>query len=73
MQESIGELAKMQQVRQGTHEMRNLRCAGGILKISPIGGDQRLTTVRQKEHELQTGWHAHLSKDFQNLSFEWVM
>lgn len=73
MQESIGELAKMQQVRQGTDEMRNLRYAGGILKISPVGGNQRLTTIRQKEHELQTGWHLHLSKDFQNLSFERVM
>lgn len=63
----------MQQVRQGTDEMRNLRYAGGILKISPVGGNQRLTTIRQKEHELQTGWHLHLSKDFQNLSFERVM
>jgi len=72
-QESIDEVAEAQQILQGADQLRNLRCAAGIPKIGPIGGDQRLTAVRQKEHQLQAGWHAHLSKDLQSSSFEWVM
>ena len=71
-QQGIGKVAKPQEVLERADELRNLRCAGGILKVGPVSGDQRLTAVRQNEHELQAGRHAHFSKDLQRLSFEWV-
>src|SRR5437773_2806637 len=67
-QESIGEVAKPQQVVERADELRNLRCAGGILIVGPVGGDQRLTAVRQNEHELQAGRHAYEAKDLQRES-----
>lgn len=72
-QQSIGQVAKTQEVLKRTNELRNLRCAGGILKVGPLSGDQRLTAVGQNEHELQAVWHAGLPKNLQRLSFEWVM
>jgi hypothetical protein len=72
-QESIGQVAQPQEILERTDELRTLRCAGGILKVGPVRGDQRLTAVRQNEHELQAVWHAGLPKNLQRLSFEWVM
>lgn len=73
MQESIGKLAKAQQVVKRADELRNLRCAGGILKVGPVSGNQRFTAVRQNEHELQARRHAHVTKDLQRVSFKWMM
>jgi hypothetical protein len=73
VQESIGKIAEAQKVLPGADELRRVDSAGGILKIGPVGRDQRLTAVRQKKHELQAGRHAHLSKDLQSLSLKWVM
>ena len=73
MQESIGKIAKPQQVLAGADELRTLRCASRTLKVGPVSRDQRLSAIRQNKHELQAGRHAHFSKDLQRLSFEWVM
>lgn len=74
-QKSIDYLTQAQEVLERADELRNLyrRCAGGILIISPVSGNQRLTAVRQNEHELQAGRHARLAKDLQRLSLERVM
>jgi len=72
-QESIDEAAKTQQVIPRADEHRSLRRAGSRLKVCPVGGDQRLAAVGQKEHELQAGGHADLAQDLQRLSFEWVV
>ena len=72
-QESIGKAAKTQEVIQGADEWRILRCAGRILEVGPVGGDQRLASVRQNENELQAVRHACLPEDLQRLSFERMM
>ena len=46
---------------------------GSRLEVGPLGGDQRLTAVRQYEHELQAGGHPCLPQDVQRLSEERVM
>ena len=73
MQESIDKVAEPQEVFARADELRNLRCAGGTLKVGPVSGDQRFTAIRQNEHEVQASRHAHFSKDLQRLPFEWVM
>jgi hypothetical protein len=72
-QESIDEAPKTQQVILRADEHRSLRSAGGRLKVCPVGGDQRLAAVGQKEHELQAGGHADLAQDLQRLSVEGVV
>jgi hypothetical protein len=72
-QESIDEVAKTQQVIPRADEHRSLRRAGGRLKVCPVGGDQRLAAVGQKEHELQAGGHADLAQDLQRLPVEGVV
>ena len=73
MQKSIGEIAKPQKVLQRAYKSRSLRRTGALLKIGPVRGDQRFAAVRQEEHELQSGWHAHLPEDVQRLSFKWMI
>jgi len=60
-QESIDEAAKTQQVIPRADEQRSLRRAGGRLTVCPVGRDQRLAAVGQKEHELQAGGHPDLA------------
>jgi len=72
-QESIGQAAKTQEVIQRADQRRGLRKAGRSFEVGPVGGNQRLTSVRQKEHELQTAGHVGLPEDLQRLSFEGVM
>jgi hypothetical protein len=72
-QESIGKTAKTEELIQRTDMLRLLPCAGRILEVSPVGGDQRLAAVRQNENQLQAVGHACLSEDLERLSFEWVM
>ena len=72
-QESIDQTAKPQQIIQRADQRRGLRKAGRSLEVSPIGGDQRLASIRQNENELQAIGHARLPEDLQRLSFEWVM
>jgi hypothetical protein len=71
--QGIGEAAKPQEVLQGADKLRLLLCAGRILKVGPLGWDQRLAAVRQNENKLQALGHACLSENLQRLSFEWVM
>ena len=72
-QESIDQTAKAEQIIERADEQRSLWRAGDHLEICPLGGDQRLTAVRQDEHELQAGGHANLPKDLQRLSMERMM
>ena len=73
VQESIGKIAKAEQVIERADEQRSLWRAGGSLEIRPVGGDKRLTAVWQDKHELQAGGHAGLPKDLQRLSMERMM
>jgi hypothetical protein len=73
VQETIGEVAQSQEVAERADQLRRFGRAGGFLKIRPVSGDARLTAVRQEEHELQAGAHAHLSEDLQRLAFEGMM
>src|ERR1041384_4005015 len=66
-QESIDEAAKTQQVIPRADEHRSLRRAGGRLTVCPVGGDQRLAAVGQKEHEPQAGGPAALGPDTPRL------
>jgi hypothetical protein len=50
-----------------------LLCAGRILEVGPVGGDQRLASVRQNENELQAAAHARMPENFQRLSLKWMM
>ena len=63
----------MQQIIERADEFKSLGRIGGIVEVRPVGGDQRLTSVRQNQHELQAARHAGLAKDLQRLSLEWVM
>jgi hypothetical protein len=72
-QKGLGEAVKTKQIIQRADELSSLRRTGGSLEICPIGGDQRLTSVRQNENELQAAGHAGLPKDLQRPSLEWVM
>src|SRR6267143_280622 len=69
-QESIGNTAQTEDVTQRADKRRVLRCDRRILKVGPVGGDQRLAAVRQNENELQAVGHARLPEDLQRLSFE---
>jgi hypothetical protein len=73
VQESVGEIAKAQEVLERGDELRNFGGIGGFLKIGPIRGDHGFAAVGQNEHELQAVRHARLPKDFQMLSFKWMM
>ena len=72
-QKGIDEAAEAQQIIERADEFRSLWRAQGTLEVRPVGGDQRLTAVRQNEHELQAARHAGLPKDLQRLSLERVM
>jgi len=72
MQECINETAKTQQVIQRTDEVR-WRLAVSSVEVCPLGGNQRLTAVRQYDHKLQAAGHAGLPKDLQRLPMEWMM
>ena len=72
-QESIGKIAKAEQVIERADEQKSLWRAGGGLEIRPVGGDQRLTAVWQDEHELQAGGHAGLPQNLQRLSMKRMM
>jgi len=45
-QESIGKTTKAEQVIERADEQRSLWRARGSLEIRPVGGDQRLASVR---------------------------
>jgi hypothetical protein len=72
MKECIDEAAKTQQVIQRTHKVR-WRLAVSSVEVRPLGGNQRLTAVRQDDHKLQTAGHAGLPKDLERLPTEWMM
>jgi hypothetical protein len=72
-QESIDKSAQTYQVLERGDKLRIARCAGRIVAVRPVGGDQRLASIRENENELQAGRHAHLAEDLQRESFERVM
>ena len=72
MKECIDEAAKMQQVIHRTDEV-SWRLAVSSVEVCPLGGNQRLTAVRQNNHKLQAAGHAGLPKDLQRLPVEWMM
>jgi hypothetical protein len=72
-QESVDKTAKTQEVIEGGHKLRILRCVGRMFEVGPIRGDQRFASVRQNENELQPGWPACLPEDLKRLSLERVM
>jgi hypothetical protein len=53
--------------------LRILGRAGGVVEVGPLRRDQRLTSVRQNENELQAAAHARVPQDLQGLSFEGMM
>src|SRR5437588_8124268 len=67
-QKSISKAAEVEQVVQRAQKLRTPRFARGLLKVGPIGGDQRLTAIRQNEDKLQSVGHTCSSKDLQRLS-----
>jgi hypothetical protein len=73
LQERIDKAAKTQQVIRRADELRNLRSAVSRLEVRPVSGNQRLTSVRQNEHELQAAGHAGMPENLQRLSLKWVM
>ncbi len=73
MEERVDQGAKTQQVIQRADELRVVTSAGSRLEVRPIGGDQRFTSVRQNENELQTAGHARLPEYLQRLSLKGVM
>jgi hypothetical protein len=72
MKKCIDEAAKTQQVIQRTDEV-SWRLAVSSVEVCPLGGNQRLTAVRQNNHKLQAAGHAGLPKDLQRLPVEWMM
>jgi hypothetical protein len=72
-QERVNEAAEAKQIlqRAGQLGVRCRRCRG--FEVRPFGGNQRLTSVRQNEHELQAAGHASVPEDFQRLPFERMM
>jgi hypothetical protein len=43
------------------------------MEVCPVSGDQRLTPVRQNEHELQATRHVGMPENFKTLSLKRVM
>jgi hypothetical protein len=72
-QESVNEAAEAEQVLQRADELKAGRRACGGREVRPLGGNQRLASVRQNENELQAATHAGVPKDLQRLSLEGVM
>jgi hypothetical protein len=73
LEEGIRQAAKTQQVIQRANKLRLLWRAGNSFDVCPIGGDQRLTSVRQYGQELQATGHACLPEHFKRLPLEWVV
>ena len=73
MKERINEATQAQQVIERADELRILWGAGRSLDVRPIGRDQRLTSVRQNENELQAAAHARVPEHLQRLPLERVM
>lgn len=46
MQESIGKVAEAEQVIRRADQREALRSAGRSFEVSPIGGNQRLASIR---------------------------
>ena len=57
----------------GTQELYDCWRRNRSVEVSPFGGNQRLTSIRQNKNELQARRHAGLPKDLQGLSLEWMM
>ena len=72
IEKCIGQAAKTQQVIQRADEASLRRYAGISVDVRPIGGDQRLTAVRQNENELQATAHSRVPEHLQRLSLKWV-
>ncbi len=73
MKKRVDEAAETQQVLQRAQELKGLWCGGSRFEVRPIDGDQRFTSVRQNDNELQTVGHARLPEYLQRLSLKWVM
>lgn len=63
----------MEEVIQRGDQRRALWATGRNVEVGPVGGDQRLASVRQNEQELQAVGHAGLPQDLQRLPLEWMM
>jgi hypothetical protein len=72
-QESVNEAAEAEQVLQRADELKAGRRACGGREVRPLGGDQRLASVRQNENELQAATHVRVPKDLQRLSLKRMM
>jgi hypothetical protein len=72
-QESIDHAAEAEQVFRRAGGLRILGRAVGGVEVRPIGRDQRLTSVRQNQNELQAPAHVRVPEDLQTLSFERMM
>jgi hypothetical protein len=69
--EGIHKVAGPEQIFKRPDELRSLRSTGG--EVRPLRRDQRLTSVRQNENELQAAAHARLPEHLQRLPLERVM
>src|SRR5438045_9228849 len=73
-QKSICQRTELKQVLQRANETVTLRlrwrCWG---ELCPIGRDQRLTSVRQNENELQAATQSRMTEDLQRLSLDRMM
>jgi hypothetical protein len=70
-EEGIHKVAGPEQIFKRPDKLRSLRGTGG--EVRPLGRDQRLTSVRQNENELQAAAHARLTEHLKRLSLEGVM
>ena len=72
-EESIDQVAETEQVFLRAGEGRILGRVGGGVEVRPFRRDERLTSVRQNENELQAAAHARVAEHLQSPSLERVM
>jgi hypothetical protein len=74
LQKSIRQRAELKQILERTDEAGILRLRrNGLREISPLGRDQRLTSVWQNQDKAKIALHDSVPKDFQTYSFERMM
>jgi hypothetical protein len=63
----------MKQVIRRADQLRSRGKSCGELEVGPIGWDQRLASIWQNQHEMQSALAVHVSENFQGLAFKRVV
>ena len=63
----------MKQIVGCANKLKTMGRDPGGSEVRPFGGDERLASIRQNQHELQSVLPVRVPQDFQRLPFERVV